>query len=112
MIRRPPRSTLFPYTDALPIFRLRYPKILRHQDRGRAGSYGPSVKGRGCAPPPVRPWPPHRILAAPTGLLSLRSLRGSCAGSATIWGRARGGRAVLGAGSPPPAAGTPLRPRD
>src|SRR3989338_7159899 len=29
MIRRPPRSTLFPYTDALPILKLRWRSILR-----------------------------------------------------------------------------------
>src|SRR2546422_8086701 len=52
MIRRPPRSTLFPYTT---LFRSRSRAGCR---RGRAGRSTRSGRGRPCAPPALRGWAP------------------------------------------------------
>src|SRR3712207_7007767 len=48
MMRRPPRSTLFPYTTALPIFQIELQPLLQHLRRHQVGAIddGPRVPVR------------------------------------------------------------------
>src|SRR2546429_6337977 len=49
MIRRPPRSTLFPYTTLFRSLRSRTERLLAGLREGRSGSFRSHVDGVGCA---------------------------------------------------------------
>src|SRR3989454_6000527 len=84
MIRRPPRSTLFPYTTLFRLGRRAHPRRRRHRGRRSRGLGGglraPAHGGRrpprggeggGGGPPPALPWRSAPRLGAggrPTGL--------------------------------------------